>query len=98
MKKENIVDILLDENDDRPITLYDERGNAVLMAQIALIAVDGAPYALLAPEELLERGETDCLLAFEVREDGIDEVTDPSLQAEIFEEYDRLFDEGKQED
>ncbi len=97
MNKDNLVDRLLDENDFSPVTLYDERGGEVSMAQIALIAVDGEPYVLLAPTELLESGETNCLIAFAVSEDGVREVDDPALESEIFREYDRLFLEGKQE-
>ncbi len=95
MKQDNIVDRLLDEEDDAPVTLYDEHGAPVEMAQIALIAARGEPYALLAPLDLLRQGQTDCLLAFAIREDGVDEVCDPELEDEIFREYDRLFCEGK---
>lgn len=98
MKKDDLIDRLLDEEDDSTVTLYDERGRAVEMAQMALIAVEGEPYVLLAPIELLERGETDCLIAFKVFEDGVREVDDPSVESEIFAEYERLFNEGKKED
>lgn len=95
MAKDNIIDRLLDEDDCCNVTLYAEDGSEVEMAQIALIAAGGAPYALLAPVELLEKGQTDCLLAFAVREDGVFEVTDDDLLSEIFEEYDRLYGEGR---
>ena len=85
MAKDNIIDRLLDEDDCGNVTLYAEDGSEVEMAQIAL----------LAPVELLEKGQTDCLLAFAVREDGVFEVTDDDLLSEIFEEYDRLYGEGR---
>ena len=87
MKNDDLIDRLLDEEDDSTVTLYDERGRAVEMAQMALIAVGGEPYVLLAPVELLERGETNCLIAFKV-----------AIESEIFAEYERLFNEGEKED
>ena len=41
MKNDDLIDRLLDEEDDSTVTLYDERGRAVEMAQMALIAVGG---------------------------------------------------------
>ena len=54
MKNDDLIDRLLDEEDDSTITLYDERGRAVEMAQMALIAVGGEPYPAIESDIFAE--------------------------------------------
>ena len=43
------IDQLLDENNEEPITLYDENDNPHQFDQIAVIPLDGKLYAILVP-------------------------------------------------
>lgn len=42
----NVLDILLDENNDSPVTLYDENDKEVKFDQIAIIPLDEKLYAV----------------------------------------------------
>ena len=70
-KKElGIMDILLDEDNEDPITLYDENDRAVKFDQVAIIPMDNKLYAILKPIDPLEGVADDEAIVFRVNDDG----------------------------
>ena len=49
-----ILDILLDEDNEDPITLYDENDKAIQFDQVAIIPMDEKLYAILKPIDEME--------------------------------------------
>ena len=56
LEQENlgILDILLDEDNEDPITLYDENDKPVRFDQVAIIPMDEKLYAILKPIDEME--------------------------------------------
>ena len=42
----NIIDIIYDENDSSPITLYNELGKPITFEQICLVPLKGKDYVI----------------------------------------------------
>ena len=105
MKKENnvtnneeldILDVLLDEDNEDPITLYDENGKAYKFDQVAVIPLDEKLYAILKPIDALEGVADDEAIVFAVNDnDGetslIVEIDEP-IAMRVFDEYYKLLD------
>lgn len=99
----NILDILLDENNDKPITLYDENDKAVKFDQVAIIPMEEQLYAILKPIDEMEGVADDEAIVFliEEDEDGDAELvveTDEAKAMKVFDEYYKLLDEAEKND
>ena len=97
-EEESILDILLDENNDEPIILYDENDKAIKFDQVAIIPMDEDLYAILKPIEPMENVADDEAIVFAIREDKdgdpvIELETDEARAMQVFEEYYKLLDE-----
>ena len=92
----SVIDQILDNEYDGTVTLYDGNGKAVEFEQIAVIPYDKRVYAILVQKEIFDKGELD--EAGEVFElDGergeIKPIEDVNIISNVFEIYDRLFEE-----
>ena len=76
MKKEEInqtenldvLDILLDEENESPITLYDENDKAIQFDQVAIIPMEEKLFAILKPIDEMEGVSDDEAIVFRVDE------------------------------
>ena len=96
----DILDILLDEDNEDPITLYDENDKAVRFDQVAIIPMDNKLYAILKPIDEVEGVADDEAIVFYVNEEGEEPIleveTDEPTAILVFDEYYKLLDkEGK---
>ena len=93
----SILDILLDEENDENIILYDENNEAVEFEQIAVIKLREKIYALLKPANPLEGvGEDEAMVfALEVFDNGYELVLemDEDVIDEVFDVYCSMLDE-----
>lgn len=93
----SILDILLDEDNEDPITLYDENDKAIRFDQVAIIPLDEKLYAILKPIDEMENVADDEAIVFVVNEDGNGESileieTDEPTAIKVFDEYYKLLD------
>ena len=105
MKKEenqtenlDVLDILLDEENESPITLYDENDKAIQFDQVAIIPMEEKLFAILKPIDEMEGVSDDEAIVFRVdeKEDGENDLvieTDEALAMRVFDEFYRLLDE-----
>ncbi len=96
----NILDILLDEDNEDPITLYNEEDKEVKFDQVAIIPLNEKLYTILKPIDEIEGVADDEAIVFYVNEEGEDvalEVEqDEQTAMRVFDEYYNLLDkEGK---
>lgn len=96
----NVLDILLDEENDSPITLYDDKDKAIRFEQVAIIPLEDKIYTILKPIDEMEGVADDEAIVFLVQEeDGDAELvieTDEALAMQVFDEYYRLLDEAEE--
>ncbi len=96
------IDQLLDENNEEPITLYDENDNPQQFDQIAVIPLDGKLYAILKPLFEIEGMAEDEALVLYIDVEGEEEtltiVTDEELGNRVFEVYYELLAEFEGEE
>ena len=94
------LEMLLDENCNDNITLYDEDGEATEFEQIAVIPLDEEVYFILRPIDL-EGLEDDEAFVFQLIEsedgDSIDFIEDDEIIDRVFDVYNSLFDEDGNE-
>ena len=87
----NAIDLLLDENNDDNIVLYNEENEPVEFEQIALIPLDERDFAILRPVEAPEGMGEDEAYVFAIEEvDGEEDlilVEDDDIVDAVFEEY-----------
>ena len=93
----SILDILLDEDNEDPITLYDENNKEIKFDQAAIIPMDEKIYAIMKPIEEIEGVADDEAIVFVVNqtEDGEDVLeleTDEPTAIKVFDEYYKLLD------
>lgn len=97
-KKElGILDILLDEDNEDPITLYDENDKAIRFDQVAIIPMEEKLYAILKPIDEMEGVADDEAIVFYVNEEGegdatLEVETDEPIAMRVFDEYYKLLD------
>ena len=96
----NLLDVLLDEDNDDPITVYDENDKPVRFDQIAIIPFKEKLYAILKPIDEMEGVEDDEVIVFliEETEDGDAELvieTDEPTAMKVYDEYLKLLDEAE---
>lgn len=99
----NPIDCLFDENDNSPISLFNEKGEEVKFEQIAIIPIDEQIYAILKPMEEMEGIGEDEALVFEIVEgeagdgeeggDFLNLVSDIDIIDKVFDIYNKLMDE-----
>ena len=94
----DVLDILLDEENEEPITLYNENDKAIQFDQIAIIPMEEKLFAILKPIDEMEEVAEDEAIVFRVdeKESGESELvieTDEALAMRVFDEFYRLLDE-----
>ena len=98
MKYKNAIEQLLDEENDETVYLKSDKDGAIqAFEQMALIAYDKRLYAILVRKEDYDAGNLENSgLVFEVDEkrQKLDEVTDDNIIFEVFDLYDKMFEEG----
>ena len=99
MEKElTLTDILLDENNEDPITLDSSTGERVTFDQVAVIPLCDEIFAILKPIEGLEGLGEDEALVFMLDGDSIAYVDDEVIGKAIFDRYYALLDEKEDKD
>lgn len=105
MKKEelqnenlDILDILLDEENEGPITLYNEHDKPIRFDQVAIIPMEEKLFAILKPIDEMDGVADDEAIVFRAdeQEDGETDLvieTDEALAMRVFDEFYRLLDE-----
>ena len=96
-KQLGILDILLDEDNEDPITLYDENDKAIKFDQVAIIPMQNKLYAILKPIDEMEGVADDEAIVFFVNEQGDGDATleveaDEPTAMMVFDEYYKLLD------
>lgn len=99
----DIVDILLDEDNEEPITLYDENDKAIKFDQVAIIPHDEKLYAILKPIDEMEGVNDDEAIVFVVRQDNegnsyLEIESDEPTAIKVFDEYYTLLDKQEKKD
>ena len=94
----DVLDILLDEENESPITLYNENDKAIRFDQVAIIPMEEKLFAILKPIDEMEDVADDEAIVFRVeeQESGESELvieTDEALAMRVFDEFYRLLDE-----
>lgn len=99
LEQENvsILDILLDEDNEDPITLYDENDKAIRFDQVAIIPLEEKLFAILKPIDEMEGVADDEAIVFYINESGdgdaiLEIETDEALAMRVFDEYYKLLD------
>lgn len=98
----DIVDILLDEDNEDPITLYDENDKAVKFDQVAVIPLNNNLYAILKPIDEMEGVADDEAIVFAVKQDKNGESMleieiDEPTAIKVFDEYYNLLDKAEKD-
>ena len=99
MEREDILDILLDEDNQDPIVLIDNNGRRLSFEQIAVIPYNDKIYCVLKPIDKIDNIEDDEAIVFYVEEEeGKEPVlmveTDEKTAISVFDEYYNLLDEA----
>ena len=94
---QSVIDILLDEDNDDNIILYDENDELNEFEQVALVPLNGKVYAILKPVNCMENVAEDeavvfCIEEFEGEYMLIPEEDDEIGEA-VFNEYYSLLEE-----
>jgi len=98
----SFFDTLLDENNSDNIILYNEHGNPIEFAQIAIIPIGDNTYALLQPVEVMDGMSDDEALVFRLDiEDGEEMLViemDEAVIDAVFDEYYKLLEESSDDE
>ena len=99
----SLLEVLLDENNTSPITLYDENDKEVKFDQVAIIPLDDEVFAILKPINEMDGVADDEAIVFLIQEDedgdGVLTVeTDESKAMRVFDEYYKLLDEQEEQE
>lgn len=93
----SIADILLDEENDENIVLFDENDQPCEFEQIAVVPMNGKIYAILKPVDCMEEVGEDEALVFCLEEcDGDYELvieTDNEIGEAVFASYYSMFED-----
>ena len=88
------IDKLLDEENDDPITLYNENGDEVQFDQVAVIPMDDVVYVILCPITPMEGVGEDEGVVFAIEEKDDEEcltlITEDEIIDKVFAEYEAL--------
>ena len=91
------IDMLLDENNNENIKLYNEENEEIEFEQIALVPIENKTYAILRPVVEMDGIAEDEALVFVI--DEIDDedclviVEDDNIVDKVFEEYYKMLKE-----
>lgn len=99
----DILDLLLDENNYSPITLYDDEDKEVSFEQIAIIPDGDNLYAILKPIDELDGIADDEAIVFAVDFDEDDSSMlvveeNKEIAMRVFDKYHQLLDEEESKD
>lgn len=99
----DIVDLLLDENNDEPIVLFDENDKEIKFEQVAVIPEDEKIYAILKPIDDMEGVADDEAIVFAVDydDDGNSFLvveTNEEMAIKVFDKYYQLLDEAEKDE
>ena len=85
----SVVDMLLDPDNESPVTLINEKEELIELDQIAVIPIKDRLYAILKPITKIEGVEDDEALVFhiDVEEDTVEIVNNVKLIDKVFEYY-----------
>ena len=88
----DILDILLDEDNEDPITLYDENSKPFKFDQVAIIPMEERLFAILKPIDEIAGVADDEAIVFSINEKENGETsliveTDEALAMRVFDEY-----------
>ncbi len=100
-EERSIIDMLLDEDNDEPITLFDETGEPFSFEQVAVIPKDDNLYAILKPLQHVDGLSDEDVIIFKIfeTEDGdadMEMVTDDAEGEEVFEALRLLMEEAEE--
>lgn len=98
----DIVDLLLDENNDEPIVLFDENDREIKFEQVAIIPENEKIYAILKPVDEMEGVADDEAIVFVVEydKDGNSYLaveTNEEIAIKVFDKYYQLLDEAEKD-
>ena len=100
LKDINVIDRLLDENDEEPVTLYDENDKETEFEQVAIIPLDERIYVILKPITKIEGVADDEGLVFVIEEiddeDMLVLVDDDEIINKVFDVYYQLLKEDEE--
>ena len=92
----NPLEMILDEECDENIVLFDEDGESTEFEQIAVIPLDDQLYCILRPVDMPELDEDEAFV-FAISEDeeegSLDLVEDDDIIEEVFQLYYTLLDD-----
>lgn len=93
----DILDILLDEDNEDPVTLFDESGKEYKFDQVAIIPLEEKLFAILKPIDEIEGVADDEAIVFRIDEKPSGETSlvveqDEPLAMRVFDEYYKLID------
>ena len=90
------LEMILDEDCDENIVLFDEDGESTECEQIAVIPLDGQLYCILRPVDLPDLDEDEAFV-FAINEDdeegSVDLVEDEDIIEEVLQLYYTLIDD-----
>lgn len=94
----DILDVLLDEDNEDPITLYDENSKPIRFDQVAVIPLEDKLYTILKPIDEIKGVADDEAIVFAIDENEGGETTlmvetNEPLAMRVFDEYYKLLDE-----
>ncbi|MBO5212711.1 MAG: DUF1292 domain-containing protein [Clostridia bacterium] len=94
----DLLDILLDEENEDPIVLYDEQGKPTTFDQAAIIPLENKLYCILVPVDEVEGVGEDEGVVFEIitsdtEPSSLNVVVEDEIIDKVFAEYEKLFDE-----
>ena len=95
MRYKNAIEQLLDEENNETVYLKSDVDGSIQAFE--QIAYDGRIYVILVRKEDFDSGNIESAgLVFEIDEkrQKLDEVTDDNLIFEVFDLYDKMFEEG----
>lgn len=96
----DILDLLLDENNEDTISLFDENNKEIKFEQVAIIPEGEKIYAILKPVDDMEGVADDEAIVFVVEydEDGHSYLvveTNEEIAIKVFDKYYQLLDEAE---
>lgn len=99
MEYKNAIEQLLDEENDETIYLKsDETGEIQAFEQMALVPFDNSLYAILMRKEDYDNGNFEnggMVFKIDEKRQKVDLVEDDNVIYEVFDIYDRMFEEGQ---
>lgn len=99
MEYKNAIEQLLDEENDETIYLKsDETGEIQAFEQMALVPFDNSLYAILMRKEDYDNGNFEnggMVFKIDEKRQKVDLVEDDNVIYEVFDIYDKMFEEGQ---